>query len=105
MKKTVLFLVCSVFVFGTANAEELVIQLKSGNSITIQYSGAIQGVIWSGTTDGIAGLVMPPPANTAVGQTKTAQQPASPASAVKAEEKKTDGSGIRFRWAEPQRED
>lgn len=101
MKKTILFLFVGVLSAGVAGAEELVIQLKSGNSITIQYTGAIQGVTWNGTTDGIAGLSMPTPAQagTALGQTK-----AAPPSAA-AEGKKADGSGIRFRWAEPQRED
>lgn len=104
MKKTILLLLCSMCVAaGTANAEELVIQLKSGNSITIQYSGSIQGVTWNGATDGIAGLTMPPPpANAAP---KAVQQAVPAAAAPTAEEKKSEGSGIRFRWAEPVRED
>lgn len=101
MKKTILFLLCSMCAaVGTANAEELVIQLKSGNSITIQYVGSIQGVTMNGATDGIAGLTMPPLSANAVPR---AAQQAAPAAPV--EEKKSEGGTIRFRWAEPTRED
>jgi len=103
MKKTIMFFLCSVCAAGIAHAEELVVQLKSGNSLTIQYSGSIQGVTWNGATDGIAGLTMPPSANAVP---KAAQQAAS-AAPTPAGEKKSEGSSstIRFRWAEPTRED
>ena len=101
MRKTILFVLCGVFTAGVVRAEEMVIQLKSGNSLTIQYSGSIQGVSWNGTTDGIAGLSMP--RSVKIGGVAEKAVPTMPV--VKAEEKKAEGSAIRFRWAEPQRED
>ncbi len=108
MKKTILFLLCGVFAAGVAKAEELVIQLKSGNSITIQYTGSIQGVTMNGATDGIAGVSMTPAANaaSAPAQARVPEQKApAPSASPQAGEKKASGSGVRFHWAEPVRED
>lgn len=106
MKKIIISVVFGLILSGTAFAEEMVVQLTSGNAVVIQYTGTIEGVTLKGTTDGIAGVSMPHAAST-VGIAK--QQSSEKGQAVmpqdEKKEVKTQESGIRFKWAEPIQED
>ncbi|MCX5870379.1 MAG: hypothetical protein NTY00_07045 [Deltaproteobacteria bacterium] len=107
MKKIVLFLLLGMFSSGAACAEELIVTLNSGNTVVVQYTGTIQGVTLKGTTDGIAGISMPHSANPAGAvnpQGSGKEQTAMPQDEKK-EVKNQEKGGIRFKWAEPIRED
>lgn len=107
MKKTILFLLLVLLSSGAAHAEELVITLKSGDTIVVQYTGVIQGVTMKGTTDAIAGISMPQAATPS--QTANQQGSGKNQAAVSPDDKGAgkakDAEGIRFKWAEPIGED
>ena len=103
MKKISLFILISLIASSSAYAEELVITLKSGNSIVIQYSGTIQGITMNGTTDGIAGINMQTPAADGIDNSgqNTIQKQTPPPQMEKPTARNEEKSGVRFRWAEP----
>lgn len=107
MKKIVLFLLLGMFSSGAVCAEELIVTLNSGNSVVVQYTGTIQGVMLKGTTDGIAGISIPHSANPAgaVIQQGSGKEQAAIPQDEKKEVKNQEKGGIRFRWAEPIKED
>lgn len=103
MKKTVLLSLAILFLAGPAWAEEMVVQLKSGNALRIQYTGSIQGVSLDGKTDAIEAMNLQP----GVGGSDKPQQLARTNSpeAIRTSEAKSRDGGFRFRWAEPRPED
>lgn len=109
-------LACTQMVY----AEELVIQLKSGNTIKVRYEGAIQGVSLDGKTDGIEGFRIEGQAPMAkqgttgvqaqAASSSTAAQPVNVEGArqpVKQPETKDskDGWFYKLKWAAPKSED
>ncbi len=107
MKRAVLLLL-SVLLFGSSVcAEELTINLSSGNTIVVQYTGSIQGVTMQGTGDTIAGVSMPqavtPPASASRQETGAEQTVGGQEEKGKSKTKETGGG--RFQWAEPISED
>lgn len=110
-------LVCTQMVY----AEELVVQLKSGNTIKVKYEGAIHGVTLEGTTDGIEGFRIEGQAPAAQQRTtgvqsqaassSTAAQPASVEGGRQPVKQQTetkdskDGWFYKLKWAAPKSED
>ncbi len=105
MRKIILLTTIVLFsVGGTVYANKMKIQLKSGNTIVVDYSGTIESVSLVGDTDSIAGMKMH------VGEQQVARQKtvesvgeAIDATTVKTtatvEEKKESSPGIK--WARP----
>lgn len=105
MNKTALIALLAIFVPALANADELVVNLRSGNSLVIQYTGAIQGVTLQGDSDAIVGM------NMATKPADARVQPAGGQSLTEAQVEPGTGdkapreSGIRLKWADPKSED
>lgn len=107
MKKIILFILLGLIPSTTAFAEEMIVNLTSGNAVVIQYTGTIEGVTLKGTTDAIAGVSMPhaaKPPEVVTQQGSGKEQTAMPPDEKK-EVKNQEKGGVRFRWAEPIRED
>jgi hypothetical protein len=108
MKKAVLLLLFVLLFGSSVCAEELTINLSSGNTIVVQYTGSIQGVTMQGTGDTIAGVSMPqavtPPASVSRQGTGVEQTAGVQEEKGKSKTKKETG-GVRFQWAEPISED
>lgn len=125
-KKVFVLSACLLLCAQTVSAEELLIQLKSGNIIKVKYEGVVQGVSLDGKTDAIEGfriegqrmspLAAPSPnqaLNQAPGQAQTAAvpaasgQPVSEVKPAKPAEKKDAGEGgwFKLKWAPPKSED
>ncbi len=103
MKRITIFLIflALVLVSSTSKAEELIIHLKSGNSIHVKYDGVIQGVTFQGEGDAITGISMPQATiQPAVHQTRTSKS-ASAASSKDEKDKKKKGTFFRLKWAKP----
>ncbi|MEF3168810.1 MAG: hypothetical protein K6360_05680 [Deltaproteobacteria bacterium] len=109
MNKILAFTLVFIFLLsGIAFSEEVVIKLKSGDSISITYTGAIEDISYHGDKDGIAGIVNksspkaiheagPSQDNNALNAKKTSEEKDT------ATEKKK-GWGLRLKWAEPKDE-
>lgn len=105
MNKIAFIALVGIFLPTLAGADELVVNLKSGNSLVIQYTGAIQGVTLQGNSDAIVGMNM---------ATKPAEAQVQPAGGQSLPEAQADpgtvgkaprGSGIQLKWADPKSED
>ncbi|MFZ5773900.1 MAG: hypothetical protein ACOY3Z_00215 [Thermodesulfobacteriota bacterium] len=111
MKKMLIFALLGVIPASVTSAEELVVNLTSGNAVVIQYTGAIQGVSFKGTTDAIAGVNMPAPAATVAPASARGQQPVVEKQQVvntqteKVSSPKEEGRFFRIKWAPPISED
>ncbi len=103
MKKITFFLIflALVLISKTSQAKELIIHLKSGNSIHVKYEGVIQGVTLQGEGDAISGISMPQATiQPAVHQSRTSES-ASGESSKDDKEKKKKGGFFRLKWAKP----
>jgi hypothetical protein len=88
-----------------AMADEMIVSLKSGNSLVIHYTGAIHGITMEGASDAIVAI------NTAAEPEKispagTSRQQLEPA--VEKESKEDNGdkeNKLRVKWADPIQED
>lgn len=106
----------------TVCAEELLIQLKSGNTIKVTYDGTIQGVALDGKADAIEGFriegrkpvvqsqavtTTPQSSGSAAQPAVASAAPAEGAKAVKQESAKdsNDGGWFKLKWAPPKSED
>ncbi|MGQ9499043.1 MAG: hypothetical protein ACUVQ6_01495 [Dissulfurimicrobium sp.] len=110
MKKIVFFLLMGMAFGSVSFAEELVVNLKSGNSIVIKYTGAIQGVTLKGSTDAIEAMNIQGAPDEAsvrqVGQPQGQQgQIQGKAEKVKGNKDGDDVRWFKLRWAAPKRED
>ncbi len=102
MKKIIFFFVFLILVLvsNTSKARELIIHLKSGNSIHVKYDGVIQGVTFEGKGDAISGISMPQ----AMIQSELHQAEVSgpvDADSHKDKEKNKKRSFFRLKWAKP----
>ena len=95
------------FTAGPAGARQMIVHLKSGNTVVIDYSGTIESISLEGKTDSIIGLKMPD-ADKKNSQQKAAAGPetenAPASSAVTAaplEEKENSSSPVHLKWARP----
>ncbi len=98
----------------TVCAEELLIQLKSGNIIKVTYEGVIQGFSLDGKTDAIEGfriegrkpVTQPQAFNTAPQNFGSAAPPTvSPAAPTEGAKDSKDGGWFKLKWAAPKSED
>ena len=108
MKKIVFFFVMGMAFCAVSFAEELVVNLKSGNTIVIKYTGTIQGVTLKGSTDAIEAMnIQGVPEGASAQQTGQPQVQRQGQAQDKVEKTKdsNDGSWFKLRWAAPKRED
>ncbi|GAB4336983.1 MAG: hypothetical protein Kow0089_07770 [Desulfobulbaceae bacterium] len=94
-------LFCFTMLTGSAWSEEMKVNLQSGNTLVIRYTGTIQGVTMQGGTDGIAGIEM---AEKAQMQPATMPHPDNREKGDKVRDN-SDGNEIRLKWADPIGED
>lgn len=102
----------AVLIAAPAWGGEMAVQLKSGNRLVIQYSGAIEKVALEGTSDAIVGVSMPtaapiPPQSVQPAPAPSAPSPVPATASVPpvAPISKKDDSKSQFRWASPKMED
>jgi hypothetical protein len=107
MKSIYVIAILLIFSSATAHADEMIVHLKSGNSVIIQYTGIIESVKLEGSTDAIAGMNMK---NAAKPQTSSRNDDSpkqtssiNPAGKKEKIEKKNKKIGVR--WADPISED
>lgn len=104
MKKRAILISCALLTSTFAYAEELVVQLTSGNSVIIEYTGTIESVSLIGETDAIKTMNFQKdskqPEQQIATQPKTA---ASPSETTQVKDQKS--SWIRMKMAEPLSED
>ena len=110
MKKLITALFFVTVFCGTAFSEELVIKLRSGNSISIKYTGTIQDITFHGDSDAITGIVLPqgitgiaPHRVEQPGPEAAAARPAEPEETKENRDSKKKG-WFRLKWAEPKDE-
>ena len=87
-----------------AYGSELVIRLQSGNSVTVQYSGTIQGVTVGGGSDALAGFEMTGDKNEKTGMAAVTKTPVTPP-AASSEANGSEPKRFRLQWANPKGED
>lgn len=108
MKKIILFVLFVLISGNIAYAEEMIVNLTSGNAVVVQYTGSIQGVTLKGTTDAIAGVSMPQATSPAAAAVVNQQDSGKEQAVIpqdKKKEVKNKAPGIRFKWADPITED
>jgi hypothetical protein len=107
MKKACLLIAILLMYGAVCNAAEMVVKLKSGNSITIRYSGVIQDVSVSGN-DAISGMTLQS-ATPFKPQSEKAESSQVPVAEGKKTQdtaaRKNNRDGFHFRWADPKSED
>lgn len=94
VKSTLTLALLGLLLTGTAQADEMTVNLRSGNSLIIRYTGTIQGVTMHGDSDGIAGIDMPATAEQSNAQPSQIEQPYN-------KPQNSKGTEIRLRWADP----
>lgn len=104
MKKIMLAVLYFSFLSATAMAEQLKIELSSGNTIIVDYSGSIHKVTMEGKTDAIAGLDMQPAAGKKTDIQETGETGPKEAAVSPANTEKNDRP-INMIWADPKGED
>lgn len=95
-------LLAAASVYGS----EMIVQLKSGNSIVIQYSGTIESVTLQGESDSIIGMKMNVARQQGVQQKTTVKKeenkvPAVSINASAVAMKEDSSSAARIKWARP----
>ncbi len=102
MKKLLLLAAITVLAAQTTYANEMIVKLKSGNTVVIEYTGAIERVSLEGDSDAILGMTM----HTGTRQNPELQRQKSAARPTP-EEQKTEEAGdkekssLKFSWARP----
>lgn len=106
MKKTVLLVLLLVVPVGPALAAKMVVELRSGNRVVVEYTGTIDKVSMEGTGDAIAGFHLEAgPEERAIDRQTPEVPPVTPLATPAAEvDKKEDGT-FKLRWADPKIED
>lgn len=106
MKKIILFVFLGLLCSGTALAEEMIIQLRSGNTMVIEYSGAIDKVTLNGETDAIVGINMKRSSMDTVQEPRATPEPENqPARSAAGKDSGQEEKWFRLKWAEPKTED
>ncbi len=59
MKRLIMISFFMMIFSGMAFSKELIIKFKSGNSVSIKYSGTIQDIRFNGDDDAITGIMVP----------------------------------------------
>ena len=107
MKKVLLITLLTLAFITPSLAEQLRIELKSGNTIVVNYSGNIQGVTFDGQTDSIKRLTTHQ--NTQRSATQSVQPPPAIAPLIgnllKTHKGGKDKLPIKIKWANPEIED
>lgn len=107
MKQIYVIAILFFFLGGIAHADEMIVHLKSGNSVIIQYSGNIEGVKLEGDSDAIVGINMQKAAKPeAYSRNDNSEKETSsihPVEKSKNTKKSNQKAGIR--WADPISED
>lgn len=89
-----------------ACADEMVVNLKSGNSLVIQYTGTIHGVTMQGDSDAIAAMNMTAkPKKESSASTSAQDEKSAGETGNKAEGKDGKEGGMQLKWAAPIEED
>ncbi len=95
--KRLLLLVVPLFLFcWTAQADEMVVHLQSGNDVLIEYTGTINRVTIKGDSDAITGMQMKHTTDKVI-----AAEPAGHVADKTVKGEKEKGSKVKFRWAKP----
>jgi len=102
MKKILFLTVASFFAAGTVYASEMIVELKSGNTVVIQCSGEIESVILKGDSDAIVGMKMRTKQEPDLSpQSEKSSGSTSSDSKVAKTESSDEQSSVRFKWARP----
>ncbi len=101
MKRIYIVLLGIIFYGTTAYADEMRIDLESGNTLLIQYTGTINGVSLQGSSDTITALKT----ERAGEQTSPVQSAPAQAITTKPNEQEGAKSNVRFGWTDPKMED
>ncbi|MFK5927402.1 MAG: hypothetical protein QM483_12275 [Desulfuromusa sp.] len=106
MKKIFLILLILEFSIGTAIADQMIIRLKSGNNIVIDYTGSVEGVAIQGDSEAIVGMqsqsekkALESLSTTLQPDTKNIVNEAKVEADTSAPEKKA--STVRIKWTKP----
>ena len=106
MKKILIVVAITFLTAGTVYASEMIVQLKSGNTLTIEYSGAIESVTLQGDSDSIIGMKMnvaeqQGAADKAIISGTQNPVPATASAAVTPVKEEKKSSAATIRWARP----
>ncbi|MCF8057561.1 MAG: hypothetical protein K9K37_13110 [Desulfocapsa sp.] len=107
MKKTVLVVLLLVMSAVPAPGAKMVVELRSGNKVVVEYTGTIDKVSMEGTEDAIAGVHLKDGTEEyPIATTQTPEVPAvKPLAAPTVEADKKGDSKFKYRWADPKIED
>ncbi len=106
--RNILLIIClACLAAGPALADQMIVQLKSGNTVIIDYQGSINGVTMQGESDGIVGMQLHRSKSTpaaSIPETMTKEKPEATPALSRPEVQKKDnhsGSAVRIKWARP----